>query len=106
MNQRPQQRGKQPTSMLDLQALARTHTRQAIWTIKHVMASEDAPPGERLKAAGMLLDRGWGKPVQPVAGSVNENVTIVIRKVLEDIDYEDVTEVLPALSNGKSNGSA
>jgi len=32
------------------------------------MNQTEAPPAARVSAASALLDRGWGKPTQPVAG--------------------------------------
>jgi hypothetical protein len=47
------------------------------------MRQPDAPPSARVQAIGILLDRGWGKAVQPIAGDDGEPLTIVIRQILE-----------------------
>lgn len=54
---------KTPT---DIRSLARGHTETALRTLAAVMNSEEAPAAARVQAANSLLDRGWGKPSQPV----------------------------------------
>jgi hypothetical protein len=53
-----------PKAALDVQALAREHTAAAIETL--VQALKD--PRLKVQAAEALLNRGWGKPIQPVSG--------------------------------------
>jgi hypothetical protein len=48
----------------------------------------DAPPAARIQAIGILLDRGWGKAVQPIAGEDGEPRRIVIRQISETIDAD------------------
>ena len=33
-----------------------------------IMRQADAPPGARIQAIAILLDRGWGRPAQPHTG--------------------------------------
>ena len=47
-----------------MQALARAHTPEAVAALVAALDS----PRERVSAAVALLDRGWGKPTQPLAG--------------------------------------
>lgn len=56
---------KTPT---DIRSLARSHTETAIKTLAGIMQQDDAPPAARVAAANSLLDRGWGKPTQPISG--------------------------------------
>jgi Family of unknown function (DUF5681) len=56
--------GGRPKAALDVQALARAHTVEAINAL--VAALKDKP--SRVAAASALLDRGWGKPIQAVTG--------------------------------------
>lgn len=49
---------------IDIRSLARAHTERAIQTLQGIMDCADAPPAARVKAAEVLLDRGWGKPEQ------------------------------------------
>ena len=57
-----------PTTPADVQALARLHTEEAINMIVFVMKSPGAAHAVRLQAAASILDRGWGKPTQAIAG--------------------------------------
>lgn len=56
---------KTPT---DIRSLARSHTEAAINCLAGIMNKEGAPDAARVAAANSLLDRGWGKPTQPVSG--------------------------------------
>jgi hypothetical protein len=49
---------------IDIRSLARAHTERAIQTLQGIMDCPDAPPAARVKAAEVLLDRGWGKAEQ------------------------------------------
>jgi hypothetical protein len=52
----------------DIRSLARSHTEQAIKTLAGIMNQPKAPAAARVSAAQALLDRGWGKPTQPISG--------------------------------------
>lgn len=56
---------KTPT---EIRSLARAHTAAAINCLAGIMNKEDAPEAARVSAAEKLLDRGWGKAVQPISG--------------------------------------
>ena len=51
-----------------IKALARRHTRAAIKVLAAIMNQSDGPATARVSAAQALLDRGWGKAAQPIAG--------------------------------------
>ena len=51
-----------------IRALARRHTRAAIKVLAAIMNQTDGPVTARVSAAQALLDRGWGKAAQPMAG--------------------------------------
>lgn len=36
-------------------------------TLVHISRDKDAPAHARVAAANAILDRGWGKPMQPIA---------------------------------------
>ena len=55
------------SKQLELRDLARKGTRSAMATILTIMRNKDNAPAVRLTAAGMVLDRGHGKAIQPVA---------------------------------------
>src|SRR5215471_17474385 len=74
-------------TLLDIESLARSHTRKAIRTIAGIMNDKTAAPQARIAAARALLDRGWGTPhvspppdlqmqAQPVLNVVREFVHV------------------------------
>ena len=68
---------------LELDSLARSYTEEAIRQIAAVL-SNDVDTGRRLTAAGMLLDRGWGRPKQDNTHEVKGEIKVILRKMLED----------------------
>lgn len=59
---------------IDIRSLARSHTETALRTLASIMTMADAPHAARIAAAAHLLDRGWGKPAQPIEGEVLHNI--------------------------------
>jgi hypothetical protein len=59
--------GGRPKVLGDVQELARKQSPQAINTLAKIMGDEKAPPAARVAAANALLDRGYGKPTQPIS---------------------------------------
>jgi len=55
-------------TITDIRSLARAHTETCINVLAGIMQQPDAPPAARVAAVNSLLDRGWGKPAQPVDG--------------------------------------
>jgi hypothetical protein len=55
----------------DVKAAAKELTQDAIDTLKDAMKAPNAPWAARVAAAGHILDRGWGKPTQPVDANIN-----------------------------------
>lgn len=66
---------KTPT---EIRSLARKHTEAAINCLAGIMNKESAPEAARISAAAALLDRGWGKPTQPISGD-EDGAPLVIR---------------------------
>lgn len=60
--------GGRPKDLADVQKLARAHTVSAITTLAEIMTNTDAGDRARTSAAEALLNRGWGKPAQPIDG--------------------------------------
>jgi hypothetical protein len=56
---------KTPT---EIRSLARAHTESALNCLAGIMNKEGAPESARVAAANSLLDRGWGKSLQVIAG--------------------------------------
>jgi HEAT repeat protein len=59
--------GGRPKVLGDVQALARQKSPEAINTLANIMDDQKAPPAARVAAANALLDRGYGKPTQPIS---------------------------------------
>ncbi|MCP4375767.1 MAG: hypothetical protein GY794_06280 [bacterium] len=59
--------GGRPKVLGDVQELAREQSPQAINTLAKIMNNEKTPPAARVAAANALLDRGYGKPTQPIS---------------------------------------
>lgn len=68
-------------ALAEIRSLARSHTEQAINVLVGVMGQTDAPPAARVSAANSILDRGWGKPVQPVDGDGDGGAIELIHKI-------------------------
>ena len=60
----------------DIRSLARAHTAMALQTLAGI-AQHGESEAARVAAAIALLDRGWGKPSQPVTGEDGEGPIIV-----------------------------
>ena len=62
-----------------IRALARRHTRAAIKVLAAIMNQSDGPATARVSAAQALLDRGWGKAAQLIAGE--EGGAVVLARI-------------------------
>jgi hypothetical protein len=67
-------------ALLEIRSLARSHTRTAIRVLVGIMRSENATPAARVSAANAILDRGWGKPTQPLENG-GEGALEVIHRI-------------------------
>lgn len=70
----------------NIRSLARAHTQRAIQTLAGIMDQPDCPAAARVQAAQALLDRGWGKPTQPISGDDDAApiaIQAVVRKIIE-----------------------
>jgi hypothetical protein len=64
---------------------AKKYTPQALKTLANIMNNEKAPPSARVQAASVLLDRAWGKPMQPVSGDSDGPLIVeIIHRVREN----------------------
>jgi len=61
-------RGAPSRAAAEIKALAKKHSKAAIKVLAAIMNQADGPATARVSAAQALLDRGWGKAAQPVAG--------------------------------------
>jgi hypothetical protein len=72
------------TKRTELRLLARTHTRMAVAVLVGIARSNAAPLGARIAAANSLLDRGWGRPTQMLAGD-GDSIAFRITEIVNDI---------------------
>jgi hypothetical protein len=78
-----------PKAALDVQALAREHTAAAIETL--VQALKD--PRLKVQAAEALLNRGWGKPLQPLRDENGDTNTVLHLTAAHAVSRELVLEL-------------
>src|SRR6185437_14081531 len=64
--------GGRPRVIGDVQELARERSPEAINTLAAIMDDTKAPPAARVAAANSLLDRGYGKPTQPISQTLTK----------------------------------
>lgn len=62
---------------IEIRSLARSHTETAINVLAGIMRKDEAPDAARIQAATALLDRGWGKPTQTIAGDDENPLNVV-----------------------------
>ena len=65
----------------EARSVVHSHSRAVI---PFSVSQEPIPPAARLSAAGILLDRGWGKPQQD--GNVQGEIRVTLRKMFEGDD--------------------
>lgn len=75
----PLPRKKIPT---DLRSLARGHTALCVKVLAGIVSQETVPPAARVAAAGILLDRGWGRPIQPHTDEDGGPIRVIIRQII------------------------
>lgn len=68
-------------SLTEIRSLARSHTEAAINALLSVMNQPESPPAARVSAANSILDRGWGKPAQPVDGDGEGGAIELIHRI-------------------------
>jgi len=51
-----------------------------------IVSQEAMPPAARVTAAGILLDRGWGRAPQPHTGEDGKDIRVVIRQITEETE--------------------
>jgi hypothetical protein len=82
--------GGRPKIAAEIKELARTYTDVAINTLKCI-CERGKSESARVAAAGVLLDRGWGKAAQ----TIDANVNLLDR--MSDADQRTLAAALAAL---------
>jgi hypothetical protein len=62
---------------IEIKSLARSHTEAALKCLAGIMNKTDAPEAARVAAANSLLDRGWGKATQMIAGDEDGSPIVI-----------------------------
>lgn len=88
------------TAAGEIKALARRHSNAAVKVLAAIMNNEDGPATARVSAAQALLDRGWGKAAEILAG--DEGGPPVLARI-ERVIVE--SKVIGAQANGDKNSS-
>ncbi len=78
-----------PKSITEIRSVARSHTRTAINVMVGIMRSKDATAAARVSAANAILDRGWGKPAQPLQNG-DDGALELIHRIERVIVYPEV----------------
>ena len=101
-----------PARQIDVEKLAKEQTPAAIKALVTALKY----PRERVPAAIALLDRGWGKPKQPIAGDADRplivdfrwadgaSVTTIDGDRVADAVAEQISIAFDDSSNGESGG--
>ena len=77
-----------------LESLARDQTEAAINTIISIMKEVTVPAGVRLKAAELLLNRGWGKPKEThvVEDTEGRSLMRIVREIVHVTETQEMIE--------------
>ena len=81
-----------PLSIARVKSLARAYTENALTTLHSIMMEPECPPAARVKAAEVILDRGWGKASQPVQGD-DDNPVRVIHQIERTVVYPQIVDL-------------
>lgn len=68
-----------------LREIARKHTDKAVKTLIDILDDAGAPASARVSAANSILDRGYGKPVQPVDGDGEGGPIAHVHTISDDL---------------------
>ncbi|MBW8075771.1 MULTISPECIES: DUF5681 domain-containing protein [Metallibacterium] len=102
---RPGQSGNpsgHPKDYREVVALAREHTSRAIAILVEMMESPQVSDSARVRAAELILERGWGKAVQPIAGNLDDD-PIDLRLLPTLSDAQLMAIIVKHTQDGSSN---
>lgn len=95
--------GGRPKEVAEVRDLARQHTTEAIKTLVSIMKNPKQAGRSRAAAAEAILNRGWGKPMQPNehSGPGGEAIPIErIERIIVDPANPDSPGVRAAVKAG------
>jgi hypothetical protein len=78
--------GGRPKGIKSMRKVAQLHTTDALSVLAEIMQSPSESAKDRLMAANLLLDRGWGKPVAEVEytpGQLKSMTDAELQKIIE-----------------------
>jgi hypothetical protein len=83
------QKGTLNRSTADIKALAQVYGSDAVETLAEIMKDEGQPPAARVAAAKELIDRGYGKAMQPTelsgAGGTPLAYEFIVKRAGEEL---------------------
>ncbi len=82
------------TGIEDVRAIAREWTQLAIETLVEVMSNPDEKGAARVTAAGVILDRGWGKAPQTVVVDGEVDVARLDNTSLDEITKREIASYI------------
>jgi hypothetical protein len=82
---KPLTKKKKTMEDIDLRSLARGYTTASVATLgAWATAVTGVDDDIKIRAIGMLLDRGWGKPNQPTENKIEGEVNIILRDMMAE----------------------
>jgi hypothetical protein len=92
--------GGRPKGDIELRRAARERTAEALATLVTIMRNTKAATAARVSAAEAILNRGWGKPVQPNAFTDVEGNDRPFGRDIEFTDLEKARRIAHILAQG------
>jgi len=69
-----------------LKSLCRSYTEANVRTLAGWACGPETPDDLKMKAIGMLMERGWGRPTQDNTHTLQGEVRVILREMLKDED--------------------
>lgn len=82
-----------------LAELAREYTEDALSTVVEIMKDTSVLASSRLAAANIVLDRGYGKPTQPITGKDGGPIEFIDLTKLSENELNQLEHIIQIASN-------
>jgi hypothetical protein len=69
--------GGRPKEIGEVRDLARRQTAEALGALEAIMKDVAAPASARVAASEAILNRGWGRPTQPIGGDAEVGPIVI-----------------------------